>query len=256
MFDNQELMSLAMASEQDILPAALAFRELALKYGNFQVSPHANISSGKPITDAAGDPLASKVFGWRDDADAWWRNPRLALDSPLPRACRYESQPFWLNRHGIYCRNPSSHLTDFNMDFIARTLGDVAAIVVPIHLPFAQIAVVSFTCADHKRADLADDYQRYWPVLQLFSTLFISDYVKLRPERRVIPHDCTLTKREVDCLRWAALGKTDQEIAEILARSRPTVRFHLSNATAKLNASNRSQAIFKASQLGFLGIVA
>jgi DNA-binding CsgD family transcriptional regulator len=60
----------------------------------------------------------------------------------------------------------------------------------------------------------------------------------------------------VDCLRWAALGKTDQEIAEILARSRPTVRFHLSNATAKLNASNRSQAIFKASQLGFLGIVA
>jgi len=55
---------------------------------------------------------------------------------------------------------------------------------------------------------------------------------------------------------WAALGKTDREIALILSRSCATVRFHLQNAAQKLNAVNRSQTVFKASQLGYLGSVA
>jgi DNA-binding CsgD family transcriptional regulator len=252
----EQLKTLQMYDEADILRAAQAFRTLARSHGNFQVAPHANISSAAAMTDAAGLPLASTVFGWEDDDNTWWRNPRLALDSPLPRACRYESQPFWLNRHGIYGRNPNSHLSGFDMSFIARTLGDLAAIVVPVHLPFSQIGVVSFTCLDRRRTTLADEYDRFWPQLQLFATVFIADYVRVRPEPRALPHDCTLTKREVDCLRWAALGKTDAEIALIIGRAKPTVRFHIDNAAAKLRANNRAQAIFKAGQLGFLGIVA
>lgn len=242
--------------ESDIRPAALALRDLALRYGNFQVSPHADISSATPMTDMDGNILASEIFGWTNDQDVWWRNRRLALDSPLPRACRYESQPFWMNRHGVYCRSPNEYLNNVNLEYIAESLGDLAAIVIPVHLPFAQIGVVSFTCNNQQRSDLSNEYRLHWKILQTLATIFISDYVKLRPVRRIIPHDCTLTKREVDCLRWAALGKTDGEIAKILQRSHATVRFHLSNATIKLKANNRSRAIFKASQLGFLGIVA
>ena len=57
-------------------------------------------------------------------------------------------------------------------------------------------------------------------------------------------------------MRWAAVGKTDQEIAMLLSRSCATVRFHIHNAAVKLDAVNRSQTVFKASQLGFLGSVA
>jgi DNA-binding CsgD family transcriptional regulator len=64
-----------------------------------------------------------------------------------------------------------------------------------------------------------------------------------------------LSKREVECLRWAALGKTDQEIAMIMSRSCATVRFHIHNAAIKLDAVNRSQTVFKASQLGYLGSI-
>ena len=59
--------------------------------------------------------------------------------------------------------------------------------------------------------------------------------------------------REHD-LRWAAVGKTDREISLILARSHATVRFHIQNAGDKLDAVNRSQTIFKAAQLGYLGL--
>ena len=65
-----------------------------------------------------------------------------------------------------------------------------------------------------------------------------------------------MSKREVECLRWAAVGKTDSEIARIRGRSCATIRFHIHNAAMKLNAVNRSQAIFKAAQLGYLGALA
>ena len=42
----------------------------------------------------------------------------------------------------------------------------------------------------------------------------------------------------------------------ILARSCATVRFHIHNAANKLQAVNRSQTVFKATQLGYLGSVA
>jgi DNA-binding CsgD family transcriptional regulator len=62
-----------------------------------------------------------------------------------------------------------------------------------------------------------------------------------------------LTKREVECLRWAAAGKTNDEIATIINLKRTTIRFHIRAAAQKLDAVNRDQALFKAAQLGFLG---
>ena len=55
------------------------------------------------------------------------------------------------------------------------------------------------------------------------------------------------TKEEV-------IGKTDFEISIIMARSRATVRFHIHNASIKLNAVNRSQSVFKAAQLGYISL--
>jgi DNA-binding CsgD family transcriptional regulator len=69
-----------------------------------------------------------------------------------------------------------------------------------------------------------------------------------------IPSDCRLSKREVECLRWAAIGKTDKEISLILALSHATVRYHIQRAGEKLNAVNRSQTGFKAAQLGYISL--
>jgi DNA-binding CsgD family transcriptional regulator len=82
---------------------------------------------------------------------------------------------------------------------------------------------------------------------------FIAGYVSAMRTKRRIPSDCELSKREVECLRWAAIGKTDREIGMIIDLSHATVRYHVHRAGEKLNAINRAQAIFKAGQLGYLG---
>ncbi|RCS23958.1 LuxR family transcriptional regulator [Phyllobacterium salinisoli] len=61
-----------------------------------------------------------------------------------------------------------------------------------------------------------------------------------------------LTRREVDCLRWAASGKTDGEIAEILNIARWTVVTYLQNAKIKLGCSNRTSAVATALSLGII----
>lgn len=52
-----------------------------------------------------------------------------------------------------------------------------------------------------------------------------------------------LTPREIDCLSWAAKGKTRWETAHILKVSDSTVRFHLENARNKLAAGNVTHAV-------------
>ena len=60
------------------------------------------------------------------------------------------------------------------------------------------------------------------------------------------PHG--LTAREVQCLRYAAGGKTDSEIGADLGISSRTVRFHLDGAMRKMNSNSRVQAIARALQ--------
>jgi LuxR family transcriptional regulator len=62
----------------------------------------------------------------------------------------------------------------------------------------------------------------------------------------------SLTKRQVEVLRWTGDGKTSDEIASILCISKPTVEFHLQNAMARLGAPTKSSAAAFASRLGLL----
>ena len=58
-----------------------------------------------------------------------------------------------------------------------------------------------------------------------------------------------LSPRETECLRWAALGKTDNEIGTILTISPRTARFHIENAKKKLGVATRIQAVTEALRL-------
>lgn len=247
---------LTIRSVADIRPAAEALNRLTLALANLRTAPCANIASKEPMVDGGGAILATEVFGWTDAKLCWWKNPRIALTSPLVSACRYESEPFWCNEHGIHTRQRNPHVDALDWhDFSTRAMTERAAIVVPIHLPFGQIAAVSFSPIEPQRVDLSAEFTRYADQLELYARRFICSYVKVRNKQSLVRADVRLSKREVECLRWAALGKTDQEIATIMSRSCATVRFHVHNAAVKLDAVNRSQTLFKAAQLGYLGAV-
>ena len=58
-----------------------------------------------------------------------------------------------------------------------------------------------------------------------------------------------LSGREIECLRWAAAGKSSDEIAIILGISPYTVSSYFKTATRKLGAVNRMQAIASAMRM-------
>jgi DNA-binding NarL/FixJ family response regulator len=66
------------------------------------------------------------------------------------------------------------------------------------------------------------------------------------------PDRSLLTAREMDILWGIAKGFTNAEIAERLGISRQTVPVHIRNIYRKLEASNRSEAVFEASRLGLI----
>lgn len=61
-----------------------------------------------------------------------------------------------------------------------------------------------------------------------------------------------LTPRELECLRWASRGLTDELTASVLGLSRRTVAQHVAEAQRKLNSSNRVQAVAIAAASGLL----
>jgi LuxR family transcriptional activator of conjugal transfer of Ti plasmids len=61
-----------------------------------------------------------------------------------------------------------------------------------------------------------------------------------------------LSRRESECLRWTAHGKSSWDIGKILSISENTVKFHIKNAMNKLGTSSRTVAVVKAIKLGLI----
>ncbi|ABQ68357.1 regulatory protein, LuxR [Rhizorhabdus wittichii RW1] len=245
--------AVAIRSPADIRPAAIHVRDVAARIANLRVAATDNIAARVPMRDEEGEVLATTVFAWDPDGAQWWQDVRFGLRAPVAEACRVESRPFWANRDGARDRDGTPILRQF--DFAAhygRLVENPAGIVVPVHLPFSRIGMVSFSCRDNRRDDLSRELDEHFETLYLLGHLFIEGYARLETGDRWLPDAVTLTRLEVNCLRWVARGKTDDEIATIMGRARPTIRFHLQNAAIKLGAANRSQAVFRAGQLGYL----
>jgi LuxR family quorum sensing-dependent transcriptional regulator len=89
-------------------------------------------------------------------------------------------------------------------------------------------------------------------VISLASTFAIGRAMQLASAAPVIEHKPELTVREKECMRWAALGKSEWEISQILGISEHTSEKHLLNAKAKLGAANRVQAVAEAIRHGYI----
>lgn len=250
---NADLNAIRICSPEDVRGAAASLSQIVEDRMRLRTSICHNIAVNEPMIDVNGDILATSVFGWTSDSrDRWWRTPRLALKSPITTACRYENEPFWCNAQGFRTVLPNPQLEQLNLDDFLRRSLTPAAIVVPVHLPFGQIGAAGYLPIDRETTDLSSYFEEYGTYLGLLSHHFITGYVRAMGRRARLPVGAILSKREVECLKWAAVGKTDYEISLIIGRSRATIRFHINNACTKLNAVNKSQALLKAAQLGYI----
>jgi DNA-binding CsgD family transcriptional regulator len=130
-------------------------------------------------------------------------------------------------------------------------LGVRGAVTVPVHMPAGQAGAVSWFSYDH--LDLKELLHRNYAHLLTASSLIIAHarrlyYTPKAGDERY----ARLTIREIECLNYVASGMTDQDIADALSLSYPTIRFHIDNAGRKLRTKTRAQTAALAAQLGLL----
>lgn len=99
--------------------------------------------------------------------------------------------------------------------------------------------------------DLAERQQKAQNIrwLAYVAHLFLANEAVKRQDTRAATG---LTEREAEVLRWTGDGKTTGEISTILSISNNTVNYHLKNATAKLQAANKTSAVVIALTRGML----
>lgn len=214
------------------------------------VAVSADIGSPEPMRDEKGRPFAETVFRWIDPELEYWKDRSFALRSTLVHATRTCADPFYFSHGKVGSWRPIPSLekaTDAEEYLLARVR---SAIICPVHMPGGAIGAVVW--ASDEELDLAPVFEAKAEKLLALALKFIATYHDARaigPKGPAVH----LTRREIQCLKWAAAGKTDAEIATIMDISVPTVRFHITNSARKLGGSGKAQAISQATTLGYIG---
>ncbi|WP_135211324.1 helix-turn-helix transcriptional regulator [Vitreimonas flagellata] len=216
------------------------------------VAASADIGSPAPIRDSNGRPYAGALFKWVDPDLRYWEDRGFALRSYFIHAVRICSEPMFYS-HGRLATWRQTHVLDaLNGQGPAERFSVGAAIISPTYLPGGVIGAVVWATAD---ADFAIEpvFREHIAHLQALAMHFIgADHERTVRSAAISPP--LLTRREIQCLKWGAAGKTDSEISIIMGISAPTVRFHMTNAARKLDVVGRSQAIYRAATLGYVGM--
>lgn len=134
--------------------------------------------------------------------------------------------------------------TEFNL---------VEGIALPLHGHHHELAVVGLAC---ETLDINTEKSALH-LLRAYASQFHIAYSEYAPPSEFI-ETIKLTPREKEILLWAAEGKSDPVIADILNISYATVRFHMANIFKKLDANERTFAVVKALRLGLItpGLIA
>ncbi len=191
-------------------------------------------------------PLKKKFSHFRNVPKRWlieYDQKQYANFDPVIRHCAAQTAPvIWNDMHipvgkaGNQERIVRQHAVNFD-------LGN--GVSLPSHGPGSELSILSFAFPDDARKFV----QAYKKELQYIASSLHRKVKTIRLDDAKVsnveppPH---LTYREVQCIYWSAQGKSSAEISKILHITESTVTFHLRNASEKLGASNRAEAVFKA----------
>lgn len=157
----------------------------------------------------------------------------LAID-PIVRHGRTALLPFdW---DSLVDEDPAS--VDFFADAARHNVGR-NGLSIPVRNRKNAYSLVSFT-NDIPRLEWESFKSNNMTILQHLSALIDS---AAGTSSKLPPADVHLSRREEQCLIWAARGKTHQEIAGILSLSPGSVKTHLDTARHKLHCINLTHAV-------------
>ena len=137
----------------------------------------------------------------------------------------------------------------------AREFGLQDGFYLPIHQPDGSVLAVSMMARQqmpHSRTTLAALHML--AVYYHLAAERLGLVAKLAPpdESSPVNKKPTLTKRQLECLKWVSQGKTNWEISQILNISEHTVHEHLEQARIRLGVRTTTQGVLKAVTLGLI----
>jgi LuxR family transcriptional regulator, quorum-sensing system regulator CciR len=235
----------------DLIAAAGSLKEI----GRCIRMPHPAViddySTNRLLTVEDGRALTS-VLGWEPELVDQWLQQKLHLVSPIAAVCRMSTQPFAWNAETVahaISRAPGRAPIRWPL---TPAQGFYGGITVPIHMPRGRTGSVSWYSREPS-VDVAKVLAEHVDLLRLAGHRFMDLVYAIRAEREPgLDATQDLSERELECLTWAALGRTDAEIGAVIHRSPATARFHIDNAVRKLGARNRTQAVAIAAQRGLI----
>lgn len=122
-----------------------------------------------------------------------------------------------------------------------------SGIGIPLRGPRGAIAGIG-AASSHGVQDLSPEITSK---AHLLSVQFYSQFSALESKDDFSP-PVILSDREREILQWCAVGKTREDIAEILSLSDHTVTYHVRNILNKFDAPNITSAAFKALRSGLI----
>ena len=175
---------------------------------------------------------------------------------PVFRACRITVDPFVWRLASIIAADVPNDAAHRAFCGMASKRGMVGGVTVPVHLPKSRLGAVGWIAVGNRDVDFDRILADHSHELRLAGHLFIGHVFRQRPDKGRRIYDPSLTERELECLTWVALGKTDSEIGELIGRAPSTARFHVESAIEKLGVNNRTRAAAVACQMGLINALA
>lgn len=171
--------------------------------------------------------------------------PHGGKKDPVMQHCKTRSVPIAWDQ-STYVRAERAELWEHQAQHGYR-----CGVTVAMHLPAGRHFVLGLD----RRQDLPKDPRKVDAILAELLMFAVHAHEAttriVALESPAVP-DASLTRRELETLRWTLDGKTAWEIGRILSIAEDTVARHAYNATQKLGCANKHHAAVKALRLGMI----
>ena len=241
-----------LAQTDDLIDAANELKEIGRCVGMPHPAVIDDYSTNRLLRVEDGSAMTS-LLGWEPEFVEQWLRYKLHLVSPIAAVCRMSTKPFAWDAQTVANAVDEGRGRATIAWPLTPARGFFGGITVPIHMPRGRTGSVSWYARDAS-VDVPAVLRDHGDPLRLAAYRFMDLVYATRVEAESGQQEAPLrlSERELECLTWAALGRTDAEIGSVIHRSPTTARFHIDNAVRKLGARNRTQAVAIAAQRGLI----
>lgn len=193
------------------------------------------------VAYAGFNPISGTTHGHMTYDPAWTQHYAkkgyFRIDPTLTEARRSVAPVDWSRlEHGENFRTVFRDAHDFGITDVGMTI--------PVRGPFGDVGGLSVT-SELRPADWRKLKRHIITDLQQVASHMHDLVMQSHPTMKALSAP-QLSTREVEILQWTAVGKSQQDIGDILSISHRTVEVHLRSSRQKLHALTTAQAVGRA----------